>query len=265
MKKTEGISKKNLVLGENCLWKQRRQQFRIIVCSFTFFSILFIVLYIRLIGKPKFIVQDEHYNMSGLILYSYMESPVSPDFVIPSGLEGITSSDKAIGIRNVSKFPLSLNGSQIIVYRNTGDTVSFNFPVGIDLEANETIVLYRKMLNNENIPFVDAIRNFSALYEYNAIPLENSVVQYISGDDKVVLKVNGSEIDSLGLSDGTYWGKNLLTVRKLSPLSYGETPKSNRNGGGTSWNLVTRHDGTNDDWTMVTWENLPQYLFGHYT
>ena len=66
---------------------------------------------------------------------------LSPNFFIPSGLEKITSSDKAIGIQNVSKFPLSLNVSQIIVHRNTGDTVSFNVPVGIDL--------YRKMLKNE--------------------------------------------------------------------------------------------------------------------
>ena len=79
-------------------------------------------------------------------------------FFIPSGLERITSSDKAIGIQNVSKFPLSLNVSQIIVHCNTGDIVSFNVPVGIDL--------FRKMLKNENIPFVDAIRNFSALYEF---------------------------------------------------------------------------------------------------
>ena len=208
--------------------------------------------------------------MPELILLSYMESPITSSISVNS-LQNMTSSDKAIGIKNNTNNSVSLNNVTVKVERNDDSIVTYNLSDNYtgDLAPGQTCLIYRNKNDQTNTEFVNQITNHVLSSRHILIGINSSVVQYISGDDKVILLKAGVEIDWLGKKNYN-WGRNLLSVRKLDPINYYSDSAAAdaaaegggfRGGGGYAWNRITNNDGgTNDDWSMLNWTTLVSYL-----
>lgn len=164
----------------------------------------------------------------------------------------MTSADKAIGLRNAFPATLSLVGYAVEIRRNTGQTSSIDLSEAGSAPASGCVILYQP---NGGHLYLSTLASFSN----RSLLVATDKIRYMTGDDQIALMHLGAAVDTVGLSTGIDWGKNLIAFR--SGYSGAATPATSRNGGGPDWTRVTSNQGTQDDWSgLGDWASIEHFL-----